>query len=67
VAVNRSRADQSLVNAQVSVNRAVFEMNRQHNGEKPRPDYIVDCIDAAESELAEARRYYQLQAGKVKS
>jgi hypothetical protein len=41
---------QSLVNAQVMVNRAVFEANQA----KPRETYIDECVADALGELAEA-------------
>lgn len=37
---------QYLVNAQVEINRAVFEANKPHEPgeEEPRPDYINTCV-----------------------
>lgn len=58
-------ASQALVNAQTSVNRAVFDMNRARNGGGENgPDYIIQCIDSARKELTEARRYYARKARK---
>jgi hypothetical protein len=43
---------QKLVNAQVEVNRVVFDANRS----RPRPDYILERIDEARSDLLAAQQ-----------
>ena len=45
-----NRAMQPLVNAQVSVNRAVFEANKNKASEV----YLIDCCAAAMRDLGEA-------------
>jgi hypothetical protein len=54
---------QELVNAQMEVNRAVFEMNKPGlcRPEKERPEYIRKCVESAIKEL---QTYLQLHKCK---
>lgn len=51
---------QSLVNAQLEINRAVFAMNQELNLKHIEPEYIRHCIDEAINDLKEARKGYPL-------
>jgi hypothetical protein len=56
------RGVQDLVNAQVSINRAVFEVNQK----APRASYIDDCvIDASDSLRSYQRKNYAASAPSV--
>lgn len=51
---------QDLVNAQVSVNRAVFEGNRDN----ARPEYLQECAKAAITNLRKAIKIINRQVRK---
>jgi hypothetical protein len=61
---------QQLVNAQVSVNRAVFELNRRETGSRPgrgpapRDEHTLHCVLQAMEELAKAAAFLQGQRGQ---
>lgn len=62
------RGPQEVVNAQVDINRAVFEQNRRgllktdpYYQEKPRDDYMLACINSAIESLEIARQFYSRQ------
>lgn len=49
---------QLLVNAQVDINRAVFEANchQKKSDREPRLDYIMGCVDSAIETLKEYKK-----------
>jgi hypothetical protein len=55
------KKQQLLINSQVEINRAVFEVNRQYNDEKVRPDYMQKCVSCAIKSLNE---FYVANFGK---
>jgi len=68
-----SSKEQSLVNAQVKVNRAVWAMNSVMNKSAaatmdglPPKQYIRKCIDKAIEDLQEAKKGYPLPEKKKK-
>ena len=66
------RCAQQLVNAQVSINRAVFELNIREesdppgHGRKPDDDYTLRCVLEAIEDLAQASVVLLGKLGKRK-
>lgn len=60
-----SSKEQHLVNAQVSVNRAVFAMNMRNqnnpNGARCDDEYIIECINSALADLCFSKDQYSKQ------